>query len=51
LNVAEKYLHVLIKAKQEAHQQLVNERDKKAQDAGRYRKSKKNKKVNKLSKK
>jgi hypothetical protein len=51
LNVAEKYLHVLIKAKQDAHQQLVNERDKKAQDAGRYLRSKKNKKVNKLSRK
>jgi hypothetical protein len=41
LNVAEKYLHVLIKAKQYAEQQLVNERDRKAQNAGRYLKSKK----------
>lgn len=51
LNVAEKYLHVLIRAKQDLHQQLIKERDKKAQEAGRYLRSKKNKKVNKLSRK
>lgn len=51
LNLAEKYLHVLIKANHDAQQQLVNERDKKAQNAGRYLRSKKNKRVNKLSKK
>ena len=41
LNLAEKYLHVLIKAKHDTEQQLVNERDRKAQNGGRYLKSKK----------
>ena len=51
LNKAERYLHELIANQHKAAQALADERNRQAQSAGRYLKSKKNKKVNKLSKK
>lgn len=51
LNKAERYLHDLITNQHKAAQALVDERDRQAQRAGRYLKSKNNKRVNKLSKK
>ena len=51
LNKAERYLHDLITNQHKAKQALADERNRQAQDAGRYLKSKKNKRVNKLSKK
>lgn len=51
LHIAEMYLHDLIDNQHKAEQALANERIRQAQRAGRYLKSKNNKRVNKLSKK
>ena len=51
LNKAERYLHELIANQHKAAQALADERNRQAQSAGRYLKSKNNKRVNKLSKK
>ena len=51
LNRAEMYLHDLITKQHKAEQALANERLRQAQAAGRYLRSKNNKRVNKLSKK
>jgi hypothetical protein len=50
LNKAERYLHDLITAKNKADQLLAEKRNEEAQKAGRYLRSKKNKRVNRLSK-
>jgi hypothetical protein len=50
LNIAEKYLHDLITAKNKADQLLAEKRKEDAQKAGRYLRSKKNNRVNRLSK-
>jgi hypothetical protein len=51
LNKAERYLHDLITNQQKAEQALAEQRKTEAQKAGRYLRSKNNKRVNKLSKK